>query len=107
MSSQEKTLKALGDMIIIVFVETEKKKRVTAGGIELIGGNGSDEPVYEAIIETIGPGVDLETCGYKPGDSIVFNEHDIKQFEVPNIMDPINPIRKGIIPARSVWGIYK
>jgi hypothetical protein len=92
--------------IIIVFVEIEKKKRVTKGGIELIGSGGDNEPVFEAIVESIGGEVDLEKCGYKIGSSIVFNEHDIKQFEVPNIADPITPIRKGIIPSRSVWGVY-
>ena len=105
---EERTLKALGEMVIIVFVAMEKKKRVTASGIELIGGHGSDDgPTYEAIIETIGNLVDLKTCGYKVGDSIVFNEHDIKQFEVPNLADPLNATRKGIISSRSVWGVYE
>lgn len=104
---KEKTLTALGDRVIIRFEETEKKKRVTAGGIELIGAAGAkDEKMYEAIVETIGNKVDLKECGFKVGDSIIFNDYSIKQFDVPNEADPMNPTRKGIIGEGDVWGIY-
>jgi len=102
----KKVLRAIGEMIILRFDEIEKKKRVTSGGIELIDGETDKQPVHEAIVETIGNNVDLETCGFEVGDSIVFNEHDIQQFKVENVADPLNPTMKGIIPAKSVWAVY-
>ncbi len=101
----EKVLKALGDRVIIRFEKIEQKKRVTAGGIELIGGKG-EEVMHEAIVETIGNNVDLETCGFKIGDSIIFNDYSIKQFDVPDVANPMEPTRKGIIGVNDVWGIY-
>jgi len=104
----EKELRALGDRVIIKFQEVKKKKRVTPGGIELIGASGaSEEKVFEAIVDTIGNKIDLESCGFKVGDSIIFNDYNIKQFDVPNLADPINPIRKGIIGESDVWGVYE
>jgi len=102
----EKELKALGDRVIIRFEEIEQKKRVTKAGIELIDGQ-KKEKVHEAIVETIGNGVDLETCGFKVGDSIIFNDYSIKQFDVPNLESPLEPTRKGIIGVNDVWGIYE
>ena len=102
----EKVLRALGDRIIIRFEEVEQKKRVTKGGIELIDGQ-KREKVHEAIVETIGGGVDLKTCGFKIGDSIIFNDYNIKQFDTPNPGNPIEPTRKGIIGINDVWGIYE
>jgi len=102
----EKMLKALGDRIIIRFQETKQRKRVTPSGIELIDGK-KREKIYEAIVETIGNKVDLETCGFKVGDSIIFNDYNIKQFDVENFENPMEPIRKGIIGVNDVWGIYE
>ena len=102
---KEKTLRALGDRIIIRFEKIKQEKKVTPGGIELISAE-KEEVMHEAIVETIGNRVP-EDCGFKVGDSIVFNDHDIKQFDEPNPLDIMEPIRKGIVAYNSVWGIYE
>jgi co-chaperonin GroES (HSP10) len=100
-----KVLRALNDMVIIRFVEIEQTNRTTAGGIELVGTK-ANEPIHEAIVDSIGSGVS-EDRGFEVGDSVIFNEHDLKQFDVENPADMLNPIRKGIMKSTSVWGIYE
>lgn len=53
----------------------------SAGGILMPGGD-DDNKDYEhkAIVEDVGPDVNLEERGFNIGDEVIFNEYDLKTF---------------------------
>lgn len=103
--TKNKDLKAIGEMVVIKFTEVPRNNKVTKNGIELIG-TADEKPVFEAFIDSVGGSVP-DDCGFKVGDSVVFNDHDIKMFDVENPEDIMKPTPKGICHMRSIWAVYE
>jgi len=96
------SISPLGEMIIISFHKAEKKNKTESGLILM--DNGEDK--YHSVVDAIGNKVDLETCGFKVGDKIIFNQHDVMSFNETDPENPLKEIQKGLIKADSIWGVY-
>jgi co-chaperonin GroES (HSP10) len=102
--AKAENIRALGEMVIIKFVKAETANK-TAGGLILLE---EKEVKYHAIIDGIGNRVE-DDIGFKVGDKIIFNQHDIMAFDEqdPDFpLDPTKTVKKGLIQAKSVWGVY-
>ncbi len=99
-----KSLRALGEMVVIRFDPIPMQNKVTKAGIEIVG-SADGQVSYDIVIDTIGTDV-KDDCGFKVGDCVVVNQHDVMKMDVENPDDIMTPITKGITRASSVWAVY-
>lgn len=104
MSKPDK-IRAVGEMVVIGFSKIKKEKLKTAAGLEIISAE-TETDTYEALIDNLGPDVP-ETCGFKRGDSVMFNEHDLKMFKVTDPNNIMKTIDRGVCHYKSIWGVLE
>ena len=104
MANTPDKLRAVGEMVVIRFEEVKKERLKTAAGIEVFDKN--EEPTFEAIIDNMGDKVP-EDCGFKVGDSVMFNEIDLKMFEVADPNNVLKKVRRGVCRYSSIWGVFE
>ena len=97
-----KNIKPCGEMVVIKFYEVKQEIfNRSEGGILTFNADTKDEKKkYYAVVETIGPDVDLNKITYKVGDRVFYNEYDCKTFG-----DNFNTY--GILKASGIWATYE
>lgn len=99
-----KDFKALGEMVVIKFVKVKQKPKMTKTGIHL--DMIEQEDVFDMVIHSIGP--KAEDYGFKVGDSVIVNDHDLKPYALDDEDDPSgDKIRYGVTRATSVWVVLE
>jgi co-chaperonin GroES (HSP10) len=117
MDSSAKSIKPIGDRVLLRLVEIEKKQGRTKSGLILpnqemsaagqaIGGT-TGQVVFRAYVDSVGEKVKMDEVNFKIGDWVVFNNYDVMGLDLPDPSDPTKVIRFGMTKPESIWGIYK
>jgi co-chaperonin GroES (HSP10) len=102
MGNKLKNIKPCGKMVLLKFYEVKQETfDVSKSGILTFNQNTNDEKKkYYALVEAIGPDVDLSAITFKVGDRVFYNDYDLKTFG-----DKENTY--GMLKAENVWATYE
>ena len=115
MDDSAKSIKPIGDRVLLKLVEVKKKEAKSKSGLILPGQEnaaagqaigGSMGVVFRAYVDSVGEKVNLEECNFKIGDWVIFNNMDVMGIDLPDPEDPTKVLKFGMTRPESIWGIY-
>jgi len=96
-----KEIKATGEYVVVRFEEVNKELySANSSGILVQNSDTQKGKKHRAIIHDIGPLADAEKLGFKVGDTVLWNEYDMKTID-----DDEGEIY-GICKASSIMVVY-